>query len=389
MRKCIHCKSDTWKKCGNQSCNVPVCIRCQVKWLCQNCRTAGVKVNRLTLGRKKRKVQKAPEVPLSMEPPIITSKAKLNKVIRESEGLQEHVFKPQNESWVGDWEKCGQDFRFDNHAKALFSCSSCEGDRLKRNFYKINQKKNRTYAVDNWTKPGDIWPWEFGLCDNKECWGPYKRTMKIQRRGNLYRISTYKKLKSTGCVPERIDQLYVRLMRNNGKCSHIYSGISKPVGICHIFWPLLSDEKDKRYHIYTELISRDVLPENCINLPHNEWLSCYYYDNNLNYPNRMEFRIFEEIFPAEEVDTIRKLEKCGWPEIGRAYAFMYPGGAGCRLEFYKYKEGPHPRKRRDTFFIPFYWERGTEGYIENVQAGWTGPIISYWKRTSIENPFFP
>ena len=78
---------------------------------------------------------------MSTEPPIITSKAKLNKVMRESEGLQEHVFKPQNESWVGDWEKCGQDFRFDNHAKALFSCSSCEGDRLKRNVYKINQKK--------------------------------------------------------------------------------------------------------------------------------------------------------------------------------------------------------------------------------------------------------
>ena len=398
LLKCVSCVWETKKRCANSSCRVPVCMNCSMKWLCKTCRALGVKVNRLTLG-KKRKYQTevifeseiGKNTVQNIEPDIKKSKPMLTKSIRERhDNIQEHVFKEQNETWVGEWTKCGQDFRTDQHARALFSCTSCEEDRKKRDSYNINQRKTRTYTVDNWTKPGDIWPWEFGLCENKECWGPYHRTLRIQRKGNFYRISTYKKLKSIQGSQEQIDQMFVLLQQKSGNFRHIYSGISKPIGICHIFWPLLKDEKEKKYHIYTEFISKKILPENVINLPRNKWPRCYYYDDDYNYPNRMEFRIFEETFTAaSDMDTIIKLEDSGWPEIGRAYAFMYPGGAGCRLEFYKYKEGPHPRKRIETFYIPFYWSRGEEGYIENVQAGWTGPIISFWRRTKTDNPFFP
>ena len=417
----------TCRRCYNPSCRIPFCESCHQDWLCNTCLLLGVKgikvKNRLTRGKKRKESpsienpcippQPVPqsinghlEVPSSSihvkEPQPLKKTTnivpKITKIVREGEFFQEHIFKPKSETWLGTWLKCGQERQLSESAKGLFNCSSCESDRKKRWSYGTPTQKLRSYQVENFTKSSELWPWEFGLCDNKKnCWGPYTRTLKIQRHKintGFYRFSNYKQEKTSKTAPERIDQLYVTMEQQKGSRRVIYSGIARPVGFCRFFWPLFTDEHvKKKRHISVEFLSQKMLPEKLIDVERADWPPYYKHNNDYKYPNQIVFRIFEE-GPSEAgvglPDSIVKLEDSGWPEVGRAYALMYPGGAGCRIEYFRFCDGPSPKERAETPETPLWWpgNNKTSGYIKNKQSGWAGPVISFWRRTSDINEFF-
>jgi hypothetical protein len=414
----------TQRRCYNHACLIPICETCHQDWLCSTCLSSGVKgikvKNRLTRG-KKRKESTSIETPSTTPEPLqkrfqdehipvsstskhvqeptplkkpTTTIPKITKIVRVGKYFQEHIFMPKSETWIGSWRKCGQERHLSESAKEVFDCSSCEEDKKKRWSFGTPTQKLRSYQVENFTKSSEFWPWEFGLCGNKKCWGPYDRTLKIQRHKNnprFYQFSNYKQVKTSKNAPERIDQLYVTMEQQKGV---IYSGIARPVGFCSFFWPLFKDEHVlKKRHIHVEFLSKQMLPENLIDVDRAQWPPFYKHNNDFKYPNQIQFRIFEE-GPSEPgvglPDSIFKLENSGWPEVGRAFAFMYPGGAGCRVEYFKFCDGPSPKERVETPETPLWWpgNNRTSGYRKNIQAGWAGPLISFWKRTSDINEFF-
>ena len=96
-------------------------------------------------------------------------------------------------------------------------------------------------------------------------------------------------------------------------------------------------------------MSQKTLPDNLIDVDRAQRPPLYKHTNDYKYPNRIEFRIFEEGGTGVGLpDSIFKLEDSGWPEVGRAYAFMYPGGAGCHIEYFRFCDGPSPKERAET-----------------------------------------
>ena len=110
------------------------------------------------------------------------------------------------------------------------------------------------------------------------------------------------------------------------------------------------------------------------------------------FPNYIVMRFFEQprvllpsgvfvdgkpTYPQTEED----LEN-NWNEISRQYIMMYPAGAGARIEQYlKIEEKlEQPAKRRESSWLPLWWEDEFSAYLPGVQNGWAGPVTSLYAR---------
>ena len=245
----------------------------------------------------------------------------------------------------------------------------------------------RSYQVDGSTNSEEMWWWEFGSCDNVDCWGPYERTLKFQRQQNRMRLSNFKKSKFSNNPPERLDQIFFPISQLS---QNTYSGLACPVSLGGLFWPLFKNfEKKQQLHIHISMISKKILPEHVKFSEKKNYPSFYKNHPHYIYPHTIEFRIFGEV-KAPLPSTIQELEDSGRPEIGRVFGFLYPGGAGLRMEHYKFLEGPKPEERRQTPEIPSWWPGWGQfaGYIKDFQYGWAGPVVSFWRRSSIDNGYF-
>ena len=68
---------------------------------------------------------------------------------------------------------------------------------------------------------------------------------------------------------------------------------------------------------------------------------------------------------------------------------MYPGGAGARIEqFLKIDENAEVKKRRESSFLPLWWENEYSAYIPGEQSGWIGPISSVYSRIDAKHRKF-
>ena len=303
---------------------------------------------------------------------------------------EEHLYEAANESFIGEWSKYGQDVGWGESARQLLDCSSCFDDRCRRNMNRTKSKKLRSYQVKGWTVESDLWWWEYGICENKSCWGPYERTIKFHRVAKRMHIASYKLLKGSVNHPERVDQLFFNLSEVS---RGVYSGITSPLSLGRLFWPLFGKLLNKQQmHIHVRMSPKKILPE-YVKLSEPKDFPPFYKNNpDYIYPHTIEYRIFgvgnekQSGLPT----TIRQLEDSGLPELARVYGFMYPGGAGLRFEYYKYLEGPTPSERRETPDMPSWWPgQGTySGFISNYQCGWAGPIVSFWRRKNVNNGYF-
>jgi hypothetical protein len=303
--------------------------------------------------------------------------------------FEEHIYAPANETFIGEWTKYGQDVGWGASARQLLHCNSCMEDRTKRGLNRTKSKKIRSYQVKGWTNENDLWVWEYGRCDNKQCWGPYERTITFHRVANRMQIASYKLLNGSSNPPERVDTLFFTLSQLT---TGVYSGMACPVSLARMFWPLFKDLTNKqKMHVYMKMSPKKILPEELTTLEPKEFPS-HYKHPDYKYPHSLAYRVFKEV-PNEKhrklPTTMRELEDSGWPEIARIFGFMYPGGAGLRFEYYRYMEGPKPSERRETQDLPSWWPgNGYAAFIRDYQGGWAGPIISYWRRKNVNNGYF-
>lgn len=224
----------------------------------------------------------------------------------------------------------------------------------------------------------------------------------MHRKKNTHKILfTHKsRTKGKGVAATQIeDKLYINFEQGSGENREAYFGVGMKSDSCKIFWPMFKEEKSStRRFIACEISSRKVLPEKLIGLERCKWPIFYQDHPDYAYPNKMIFRFFVE--PKIELqsdplsginlpNTIDKLIKAGWPEVGRTYCFLYPGGAGARIEQYKYLPGEENKTRISAENVPQWWPEGPSSwYIHGHQGGWAGPVTSFYRRIDTINSFW-
>jgi hypothetical protein len=98
-------------------------------------------------------------------------------------------------------------------------------------------------------------------------------------------------------------------------------------------------DKKQQLHIHTSVISKNILPEYVKLSEKKEYQSYYKSPPNYIYAHTTEFRIFGEVIAPCHL-------------LSRVLNFVYPGGAGRWLEYYKFLEGPKSEERRQTPEMP-------------------------------------
>ena len=309
------------------------------------------------------------------------------KIVKMGEVYEEHIFNRKNETFIGTWVKAGHDVFYDDSARMVMNCESCFEDNKQRERNRTPRQPLRSYKVEGCTPPNDFWWWAYGLCDNKNCWGPYKRTIQFQRQGAKMLLQHFKELNGRKNATECIDKIFCHISESGS--GHIYSGVACTVGFGAFFWPLFKDLKEKTpMNIYIQMTPKQMRPENVVELERKDWPPYYKYNPKFIYSHTIEFRIFPTKMVNGAPASINELENIDWPELARVYGFMYPGGAGMRIESYRYIDGPEPRRRIEAPGMPLWWPSAFTGFIKGVQSGWAGPMISFWRRESVNNPFF-
>lgn len=221
-----------------------------------------------------------------------------------------------------------------------------------------------------------------------------------RKKGTQKYLFTHKsRSKDLGSKSTIEDKLYVEFKQGTGQTREAYYGVGMKSDSCKLFWPMFSDENSatKRF-VACEMSSRKVLPEKLIGLDRCKWPSYYQDHPDYAYPNKIVYRFFEEPERNKQTvtltknklpDTQQKLDEAGWPEVGRIYCFLYPGGAGARVEQYKNKAGVQTTIRKSADNVPHWWPEGASSwYIFQQQGGWTGPVTSFYKRIDSINAFW-
>jgi hypothetical protein len=174
----------------------------------------------------------------------------------------------------------------------------------------------------------------------------------------------------------------VKLKQGNGRNRLIYSGIATGRN-CNSFWPMIPGDKEYPTvrNIVINMQSGEPMPPN----------GCNKFDIKFMFPNMIEMRFFEQ--PRLRLPTGKSIPdrpnypkteeelEDNWNEISKQYIFMYPGGAGMRVEqFLMIPDFTLVKKRIESPILPYWFPDKYSGFIPDIQGGWTGPVVSYYKR---------
>ena len=162
----------------------------------------------------------------------MTENKRPNKLVTMGKIYNEHLFEEINENFIGTCVKAGHDIFSDDSARMVLDCNSCFEDSKCRARNKTPRQALRSYKVEGCKKPNDYWWWEYGLCNNKNCWGPYKRTISFQRQGARMCLQHFKELNGSKYATERIDQIFCNISESS---RHVYCGVACTVGFGAFF----------------------------------------------------------------------------------------------------------------------------------------------------------
>ena len=151
----------------------------------------------------------------------------------------------------------------------------------------------------------------------------------------------------------------------------------------------------QKFHIYVKIEQKIQLPPECIGRPFAEWPECY----NTRYFKSPLLLTFE--FYAHRTGVAHPVSKDDLLEhdmLGASYLDLYQGGAGFKAVEFKYlinlsqdsdvkftekNDQLHYLKRSLQHCDDFYqYLSPNEAYLEGLQSGFMGPIVSFWSRLS-------
>ena len=232
--------------------------------------------------------------------------------------------------------------------------------------------------------------WEFGICANlekNECWGnKWQRLFDIRRHNkqkHKIQFSNIKVIKGTH-NEEILNRMQVQLteLRYGGGYRGV-SMMSKPA----LFWPgLFHDSKGRSsscYYSWIELLPQESLPPHKLylrNLPFSNWPDVYKSPEFI-FTHRLNFLTFKEVPGLPIPQTYYDLKMNHIPH-SQTFCEFYPGGAGMKVSQYKYRF--NQTFQEESVPIVKDWKSyhiaEDDLFIDCVQDGYSGPVISYWAR---------
>ena len=276
------------------------------------------------------------------------------------------------ETWYGDWEKRGHDYCF------LFNCEHCKAESIseKREPMKIYQVKGVTTAKS-------CFDWKTNSCssvNSSKCWGPSKRFFTISSSYNVNEFvfkTTSKHEDENG--RSFLDEIRVNLNQGNGADRLVYTGIATGRHV-NVFLPLITSTSSTPVRrILVKMRSGEPCPKNMDWFTNLKWI----------YPNHILLRVFE--MPQNKSQGVSEEDlELNWSEISQIYLCMYPGGAAFKALQFVWKENDEvfPCYRLNSVrsireissSVPYWFQNRRNGYIPGVQAGFFGPVTSYYER---------
>ena len=233
-------------------------------------------------------------------------------------------------SMLGRWVKYGQQVDINPSTESLF-CDSCFMDyNLRRKYYQeMNLKNtNRSYQVPGVTFARDLWPWEFSICHNSQCWGKAQRIFDVKRKENRYQFTHSKTV--NGVTETVLDRQYFNVFQENPSSSYnlSYSGIGMKNKKPLFFWPnfLLNEPQNATYYFYVYLNQMQRIPQDLKSIP----ISCRphsYQTSEYKYPFTMRIEIFRENCDSRSPYPIPTTysELQNHFKIGKTFIELYPG----------------------------------------------------------------
>lgn len=167
------------------------------------------------------------------------------------------------ETWIGRWRKEGH-ISPNLDSRDIIKCKYCQEDQAARQRnYRLNRKL-RSYRVIGVTKPGSMWEWQEGVCQNPDrCWGNKTRFWTVLKSsGDQWVFRTEISELNDPLRSSNIDELRVNLNQGNGPDRLLYSGIATGRK-CNSFWPLIpGDTTFPARKIVIKMRSGEPMPPN-------------------------------------------------------------------------------------------------------------------------------
>ena len=137
--------------------------------------------------------------------------------------------------------------------REMMKCKFCTSSH-----YSTKNNKMRSYRVHGITKPGSMWQWPSGQCQNPEkCWGNKIRKWIVLRGKAKPNQWIFRHTTSEPNDPGRSslsDELRVDLQQGTGMNRLLYSGIASG-GQCKQFWPWITVTKETKYPVRKVLVN--------------------------------------------------------------------------------------------------------------------------------------
>ena len=311
------------------------------------------------------------------------------KVLVGDKFFEDH-YTSHPETFIGCWSLCGNDFDPRNPSFKVIFCDACIERAHEKKRREVLLGKDRSYQVVNFTNSLIKYDWSgYQGCENVQCWGRKERYIKILRHwvnrkhfvGYQYSFSNF----NVGVISDECtDRFYFNLEKTENPKLHeaITSQTTKSP---KFFFPNIIDNslRDSQFYLH---IQQEDFSKSSPNYRHPSTLKIDHYRRN------------EEmvIFPTTASDLSYH------KPAAASIVELYPGGAGLKVSQFKYVENETIKNSENLIYNPSdpvdlppaAWvysspAKKSEVFVEGLQNGWVGPIVSYWSRYDHLNSFFP
>ena len=172
------------------------------------------------------------------------------------------------------------------------------------------------------------------------------------------------------------------MKQGSGRNRLIYSGLAT-ARHCNSFFPMVPGPGNTPTvrKVYMEMESSEPVPAD----------GDHRFNLKFMYPNIIRTKIYEHptirlesgkvVLDTPDYPTTEEDLEERWKEISRQYIFMYPGGAGAKIEqFLMVPDFIEVKERIESAHLPLWFPDRTRGFIPETQGGWVGPVVSYYNR---------
>ena len=322
---------------------------------------------------------------------MATKRFNVSKNVFVGDNYIEDRYTSHPETFIGCWSLHGNDFDPRNPSFKVIFCEACIQKAHEKKRREVLLGKERSYQVVNFTNPLIKYDWSgYQGCENENCWGRKERYIKVLRHwvnrqhfvGYQYSFANYK----VGDISDECTDRFYFNLQKTGKPNFHEAITSQTTKSPPFFFPNIIDSSHRNSQHYLHIQQED----------HIKSSPGYLYPSTLKIDHYR--RNDEKVEFPSVADDLARYHKPAASSIIE----LYPGGAGIKVSQFKFVEN---EKFKDSgnliydpnssvYLPPEAWvhsspAKKSELYVEGLQDGWIGPIVSFWSRIDHVNSFFP